>query len=117
MDNLKIAQKTKNSTINVALDTLKINKQALVFVNTKRGAEKTAEDIAKEIKESTNALEIISNDILNVLSKPTKQCERLAKCIKKGTAFHHAGLPHKQRESIEDCLRDGKIKLICSTPT
>jgi helicase len=114
---LKVEQKTKNSAINLALDTLKIKKQALVFVNTKRSAEKTAEDIAYQIKEGSDKLEALSYEILQVLSRPTKQCERLARCIKKGIAFHHAGLASKQRELIENNFRDGTIKIIACTPT
>ena len=41
------------------------------------------------------------------LSKPTKQCERLAKVTKNGIAFHHAGLVQKQRSLIEDEFRKG----------
>ena len=99
----------------LALDTIKIGKQALVFANTKRSAEKTAEEISKKI--SGIELKELSENVMHVLSKPTKQCERLAKCVKKGIAFHHAGLTHKQRELIEDNFRNGSIKIICCTPT
>ena len=108
---------TSDSTINLALDTIKIKKQALIFANTKRSAEKTAEEISNNIKEYSKELEELSEQILKVLSRPTKQCERLAKCIKKGIAFHHAGLAHKQKELIEDNFRKGIIKIIACTPT
>jgi len=113
----KIESITSDSTINLVLDTIKIKKQALVFTNTKRSAEKTAEEISNKIKESTKELEELSEQILHVLSRPTKQCERLAKCIKKGIAFHHAGLTPKQKELIEDNFRNGLIKIIACTPT
>ncbi|MBD3355180.1 hypothetical protein GF361_04305 [Candidatus Woesearchaeota archaeon] len=112
-----IEQKTKDLTIDLALDTIKKDKQALVFTNTKRSAEKTAEDISKQIKNPGKELKKLSEDILNVLSSPTKQCKRLSRCIKKGTAFHHSGLTHKQKEIIEDNFRTGKIKIIACTPT
>jgi helicase len=112
-----ISQETDDSTINLAIDTIKKNKQALVFVNTKRSAEKQAEDIAKQIKTQSNDLNNLSEEIVGGLSKPTKQCERLAKCIKKGIAFHHAGLLHFQREIIEDGFKSGMVKIICCTPT
>ena len=101
--------------INLALETIKINKQALIFNNSKRGAEKSAEDIAKKIKDID--YQDLHDEILNTLSKPTKQCERLAFCVKRGVAFHHAGLVSKQRELIEDNFRKGIIKIISSTPT
>jgi len=117
MKTVEILRPTDNHAINLALDTIKRNKQALVFVNTKRSAEKAAEDISKQIKKQDEKLEELSEQILKALSKPTKQCERLARCIKKGIAFHHAGLVAKQRELIEDSFRNGIIKIICSTPT
>ncbi|MBW2977441.1 hypothetical protein KY331_01215 [Candidatus Woesearchaeota archaeon] len=112
-----IPKTSSDAAINLALDTLKIKKQALIFTNTKRSAEKTAEEISLKIKESSKELEELSKQILNALSKPTKQCKRLAKCIKRGIAFHHAGLTHKQKELIEDNFRKGLIKIICATPT
>jgi len=113
----KISSDTGNAALDLALDTIKIGKQALVFVNTKRSAEKTAEDIAKKIQSNNPKLVDLSNNILKSLSKPTKQCERLGKCVQKGIAFHHAGLVAKQRELVEDNFKEGVIKIICATPT
>jgi len=117
---LQIEEISDSAAVNLSLDTIKISKQALVFVNTKRSAEKTAEDIAKKIKlRDAEIFELtrISEEAYNVLSQPTKQCERLADCLKKGVAFHHAGLTHKQKEIIEDNFKAGKIKIISCTPT
>ncbi|MDD5086783.1 MAG: helicase-related protein [Candidatus Nanoarchaeia archaeon] len=117
MKETEILRPTDNHVINLALDTINKNKQALVFVNSKRSAEKSAEDISKQIKNQDKQLDDLSEEILRALQRPTKQCERLAKCIKKGIAFHHAGLVSKQRELIENSFRKGIIKIICSTPT
>ncbi len=130
MKSAKIEQLTNDPVIDVALDTIKIGKQALVFVNSKPSAEKCAEEISKELAKgekrkakqvekggNAKGLDELSDSVLHALSKPTKQCERLAFCVKRGIAFHHAGLVHKQRELIEDNFRSGKIKIICCTPT
>ncbi len=114
---VKIGLKTKNATTNIALDCIEKNKQALVFVNSKRGAEKQAEDIAKTIKQESKEGSEIGDRVLNILSKPTKQCKRLAGCLKCGIAFHHSGLHPKQRQLIEDAFRSGRIKVISATPT
>jgi helicase len=114
---VQIPKSNSDPTINLALDTINLKKQALIFANTKRSAEKTAEEISLKIKETSKELKDLSEQILHVLSKPTKQCQRLAKCIEKGIAFHHAGLTHKQKELIEDNFRGGLIKIIACTPT
>ncbi len=103
--------------LSLIADTLQKNKQALVFLGTKRSAEKTAEDISKTIRQKNIEQENLAEDVLSVLSKPTKQCERLAFCLKKGIAFHHAGLAQKQRDLIEENFKKGVIKIICCTPT
>jgi len=110
----KVSQES-SPLLSLVKDTLRLKKQALVFCNTKRGAEKAAEDCAKKIKETTP--EQLAEKILGILASPTKQCRRLARSIEKGMAFHHAGLHQKQREIIEDAFREGNIKIICSTPT
>ncbi len=117
MNKVKINEITDNPSINIAIDTVEKEKQAIVFCNTRRSSEATSEKISGKLKLKTDELKKIANDILKVLSKPTKQCRRLALCIRGGTAFHHAGLASKQRQIIEDNFRNGTIKIICSTPT
>ena len=103
-----------DDTTLVAKDTLLLGKQAIVFVNSKRSAESTAEKISKISKE---VLIEEPKKILKALSSPTRQCVRLSNIVKKGVAFHHSGLNYKQREIVEDSFRAGKIKIICATPT
>ncbi len=113
---VSVEKKCVNETVNLALDTIRLKKQALVFVNTKRSAEKSAEEIALKLK-GDEELTRLSEQVLGSISKPTKQCERLARCVAKGTAFHHSGLTGKQRTILEDAFRDGLIKIIACTPT
>jgi ATP-dependent DNA helicase len=113
----KVKVQNSDSTINLVLDTINKNKQTIVFANTKKSAEKCAEDISKQLKKNNKEFEELANKVETALSSKTKQCERLARCIKQGIAFHHAGLNYKQRELIEDNFRNGKLFCICSTPT
>src|SRR3989338_7299570 len=103
-----------DETQRLALETIQMNKQALVFTANRASAEKTAEEISKLTSENYPHLE---QHILNSLSHPTKQCKRLSLCVKKGIAFHHAGLLQEQRELIEEEFKKGNIKIICATPT
>src|SRR3989338_5965837 len=114
---MEIENKSSDPVVNIALDTIAKNKQALVFVNAKRSAEKVAEDISKKTKLESNVLTELADKILKALSKPTTQCERLASCVKKGIAFHHAGLAPKQKELVEEAFKTGVIKIIACTPT
>ncbi len=101
-------------SLTVALETIQKGKQAIIFAPSRSSAEKTAEELAKLQPGQFPELE---QEILHALSSPTKQCTRLAGCVRKGIAFHHAGLVQKQRECIEQNFRAGKIKVICATPT
>lgn len=98
----------------LALETIKMNKQALIFAPSRPSAEKAAEDISLLTNISLPELE---KEILKAASTPTKQCRRLSHCVRKGIAFHHAGLLQKQKDLIEDGFREGTIKIICCTPT
>ena len=117
MREVQVEQKTEEPFIDIVLDTIEKNKQALVFVNTKRSAEKCAEEISKKIKLEKEEHLKLAEKILNVLPKPTKQCERVAKCARKGVVFHHAGLHSEQKDLIEDAFRQGIVRIICCTPT
>ncbi|MBS3055423.1 MAG: DEAD/DEAH box helicase [Candidatus Aenigmarchaeota archaeon] len=103
-------------------NTLNMNKQVLIFVSTRRSAEKLAEDLTKLVRlklprSQSFELETISDQALYTLDNPTRQCKKLAACLKNGTAFHHAGLLGKQRRLIEDEFRKGLVKVIVATPT
>lgn len=101
---------------------LKQRKQALFFVSTRRKAESLAEKLSKIVnkflgKSEKELLKKLSNEIENVLEIPTRQCKREAEIIKRGVAFHHAGLLYKQKKLIEENFRKGLIKIIVATPT
>lgn len=107
----------QNPTLTLALHTIDLGKQALVFVASKASAEKVAETIAKKVPKGNDAIQKMAEKALHALSKPTKQCERLTKCLSHGIAFHHSGLVAAQREIIEDGFREGTVKIIACTPT
>ncbi|MBI4020230.1 MAG: DEAD/DEAH box helicase [Candidatus Aenigmarchaeota archaeon] len=112
--------KNENPILDIVNQTLKLNKQILLFISTRKSAESTAEKIGKSISlnpKELSSLNGLSEKILHSIDHPTKQCERLASCIRSGAAFHHAGLANKQRGLIEKAFREGVIKAICATPT
>lgn len=103
-------------------NTLDLQKQCLFFVSTRRSAESLAEKLSKSVKSKLKKgehyqLETLGSGMENILENPTKQCRRLARCIKSGVAFHHAGLLRKQKSLIEENFRNGLVKVICATPT
>lgn len=106
----------------LCLDTLANKKQALIFVSTRRNAEAAADKISEHAgrhlaREEKEQLHALSLEIENTLSSSTKQCKRLARIVRGGVAFHHAGLVAKQRKLIEDNFRMGLIKFIVATTT
>ncbi len=107
----------KDPTVNLCIDSSTKNRQTLVFCSSKRGAESQAEKVAKAHTSTQSDLEKLAAAIQSTLLTPTKQCKRLAFCVKKGVAFHHSGVANKQRELIENAFRKGTIHTICSTPT
>ena len=114
---------SENHVVNLAIDTIGIGKQALIFTGTRPGAEKSAEETAKCVnfgpgrEKEIRILHKLAEDVVHSLDSPTRQCERLGKCVRKGIAFHHSGLTAKQRSLIEDNFRNGTIKIICCTPS
>ncbi|HLP79009.1 MAG TPA: helicase-related protein [Acidobacteriota bacterium] len=115
-----IPQVSSEPVINVAVDTLVKHKQALIFVASKRSAQKAAADISKhsaDVITHKDELKQLSQTILTALSPPTEQCKKLAHAIERGVAFHHSGLAPSQRTAIEHAFRAGTLKLIACTPT
>lgn len=111
-----------NEALNLALDTVKEGGQSLVFVNTRRGAERFATEAAPKVKRLLSEVEKaelkeIAQRVLHVLAEPTRICRRLSKAVAGGAAFHHAGLAPEQRRLIEHAFRRNLIKVLAATPT
>jgi helicase len=120
-DARKIEKKTRDSAINLALNTVKTGGQALMFASTRKNAVTLARKVADEImgalsKPAKRSLEHEANRIL-AAGERTRLSESLAEIVKCGTAFHHAGLGGGHRRIIEDAFREGKIKILTATPT
>ena len=117
----KIERKTNNPDINLALSTVKSGGQALIFASTRKSAVTVAKKVASEIEEVLSkpmkrSLEHVAERIL-AAGERTRISETLAELVKRGTAFHHAGLGGGHRKLIEDSFREGKIKVLTATPT
>ncbi len=112
----------KPQIVSILDDTIRNRKQCLLFVSTRRSAESTAEKLGSHVSgllttEETKKLAFLSEQVEHALEHPTRQCKKVAECVRKGTAFHHAGLVNAQRRLIEDGFRTGLIKAISATPT
>ncbi|WEL22997.1 ATP-dependent DNA helicase [Candidatus Nanohalovita haloferacivicina] len=107
---------------NIIEDTLEQEKQAIVFCNSRKGAEKSSDRAGKVTDndidyQERQELEEYADRIVNVLGSPTSQCKRLAENVRKGAAFHHAGLVTEQRNLVEEAFRKGLIRTVSATPT
>ena len=117
----KVETYTKNPAINLAVHSIKTGGQALIFAGTRRNAVSLAKKAAAEIesllsKPLKRSLEHVAERIL-AAGERTRVSELLAELVKRGAAFHHAGLGGAHRRIIEDEFRSGKIKVVAATPT
>lgn len=115
-------ERGKDPTLAIVEENLKNKKQVLVFVSTRRNAEAGAEKLGENVKELLSPAEKgnlakVAEKVERSLEHTTRQCRRLAACIRNGVAFHHAGETAQQRKLIEDAFRKGIIKVIAATPT
>jgi helicase len=115
-------EKTGNAVQDLVLDILKAKGQCLIFVNTRRSAENLAETLGDTIIQTLNDGEITelvdaSEKLRTAQLEITTMISRLKNMIKKGGAFHHAGLTNTHRKIVEENFRNGKIKVLVATPT
>jgi helicase len=120
-DARKIEKASRNSAINLALNTVKTSGQALIFASTRKNSVALAKKVADEMEEvlSKPAKRTLEHEAERILAagERTRISESLAEVVKRGTAFHHAGLAGGHRKIIEDSFRQGKIKVLTATPT
>ena len=107
--------------IDLGVQAVQEGGQSLIFAETrprsKSLATKASEPIASILKK-TELVELAktSEKILSE-NEQTELVKTLATLVKKGVAFHHAGLNQKCRQVIEEEFKKGTIKLLSSTPT
>ncbi|MCX6689369.1 MAG: ATP-dependent DNA helicase [Methanoregula sp.] len=101
--------------LNLCLDTIAEGGQCLVFVSSRRNAEAFAKRAAAAIKSEDPALATYAKNLH--AGTEMEMGKRLADCVAKGAAFHHAGLSRNERSVVEEGFRKGLIKCISSTPT
>ena len=117
----EVERSLMGTPIDLGVQSVKEGGQSLVFAETrtrsKSLATKASDTISKILeKKEIIALEKTSKKLLSE-NEHTDLVKTLATLVKKGVAFHHAGLNQKCRETIETEFRKGTIKLLSSTPT
>ncbi|MCD6484498.1 MAG: DEAD/DEAH box helicase [Candidatus Odinarchaeota archaeon] len=119
----RVKRYVTNNTVNLTLNKLISGGQILIFTNTRKSGVSLAEKIATKLDEFKDRIPIdeenlkqISEEILHA-TEVTQVSKLLSNLIKKGVAFHHAGLHSKHREIIEQAFRKNYLKVICATPT
>jgi helicase len=120
-DSDEIESSIRGPPIDLCLDTIKKGGQSLVFAETRTRsaslATKGSDAVFKFLSDSEKKyLEEISQKILDN-NEHTDLIKTLSSLLKKGVGFHHAGLNQNCREIVETEFRNGKIKLLASTPT
>ena len=117
----KIEKHSKNPAVNLALHIVRSGGQALIFAATRKNSVSLAKKAAVEVnsllsKPLKRFLERLAEQIL-AAGERTRVSDLLAELVKRGAAFHHAGLGGAHRRLIEKAFRSGKIKVLTATPT
>jgi helicase len=119
---VKPLEKNGDAVSVMVKDILKAKSQCLIFVNTRRSAENLGETvgelIAPKLKDADLEMLVKTSDKLRKAQlELTSMISRLKDMVKKGSAFHHAGLANAHRKIIEEHFRNGTIKVLVATPT
>ncbi len=117
----EVPHSVRGTPVDLGVQSVLDGGQSLIFASTrvrsKSLATKAADAISGTLKAAdAGRLEKVSGDIMS-RNEHTELVTTLAALVKKGVAFHHAGLNQNCRETIEDEFRRGTIKLLSSTPT
>jgi len=96
--------------------------QVLVFVNTRRSTVSVANNLGRVVekilsKKEKEKLEELLDSLKNNLPELTSVDKKLFFCLKKGVAFHNAGLSSTHRRFIENNFKKRILKCIVATPT
>ncbi len=96
--------------------------QALVFVNSRRSSEQTAESLTHTVRALLTPDELVraraaAAELVNVSDEETEGIRRLSGLMPYGVAFHNASLTNPERRVVERAYRDRTLKALVATPT
>ncbi len=105
---------------NLVKRSIELGGQVLIFVNRRKSAESLAEKLRRRVEgylneEDKKELYALADRIMD--EEYTIYSERIAKLIRHGVAFHHAGLSNKHRSIVEKAFKNRWLKVIVATPT
>ncbi|MGC8607542.1 MAG: DEAD/DEAH box helicase [Vulcanisaeta sp.] len=112
----------ENPVLSLVMDTIFNGGQTLVFTSSRSNTVKLSQQIAHYICNynvkliEPRELMKVSNAILET-SQSKLLGEELAKIVRCGVAFHHAGLDMDVRSIVENSFRDRLIKAVVATTT
>ena len=117
----EVERSLRGIPIDLGVQSVHEGGQSLVFAETRTRSKSLATKAADVISQmlEKNELKDLEKTSKKILSQNehTEIVKTLATLVKKGVAFHHAGLNQNCREIIETEFRKGTIKLLSSTPT
>ena len=117
----EVERSLMGTPIDLGVQSVHQGGQSLVFAETRTRAKSLATKASDAIFKTLEKKEIttLAKTSRKILSENehTELVKTLALLVKKGVAFHHAGLNQRCRETIEKEFRKGTIKLLSSTPT
>ncbi|WP_243679737.1 helicase-related protein [Vulcanisaeta souniana] len=111
-----------NPVLSLVMNTILDGGQALVFTNSRSNTVKLAQQLAQYICNygvkviEPRELSKVSGAILES-SQSRLLGEELAKIVRCGVSFHHAGLDMDVRSIIEDSFRNRLIRVVVATTT
>ncbi len=114
----------------IAKEEIENRRQCMIVIQSRSKTEQQAEKIFNEFVEQTTLFQSIgvpspfepgrksfSDQIRNVEPELPPFAELLAKLIKNGIAYHHAGLPEKYRQIVERAVRERAVDVLVTTST
>ncbi len=93
----------------------KKNGGVLLLASSRNGAAECATEIAARTSQQTSqpAIDLVAR----FLDTETGAEHPLSPLLRKGVAFHHAGLSSEARYFVERLVEDGQIQMLCATTT
>ena len=121
----RVEKRTRNPTLDAALDAVAGGGQALIFVNSRRKAVELAEKLAAAATSNGEVRRLLDPggaaepyvEELRGRHEHRELNEKLARLLGMGIGFHHAGLASYQRDVVEKAFRARVLRVLVATPT